>query len=223
MKLRGIIFDMDGVLCDSEALIAEAACQMFAEEHGVTVQPSDFIPFIGTGEERFLGGVAERYGVQLNFPTDKDRTYSLYLKNIPGRLQPLPGALDFIQRARAAGLKLAIATSADRIKMDGNLSEIGLPPRSFDACVTGSDITRKKPFPDIFLRAAERIGIPAGECLVVEDAVSGVTAAVAAGAVCLGITSSLPAEKLADAGARWTAPDLAHLPAELALPSFRAR
>ena len=62
-SLRGIIFDMDGVLCDSEPLIAEAAGRMFREKYGVPATPEDFQPFIGTGEDRFLGGVAEKYGV----------------------------------------------------------------------------------------------------------------------------------------------------------------
>ena len=217
MKIRGIIFDMDGVLCDSEALIAEAACLMFAERHGVVVQPSDFIPFIGTGEDRFLGGVAEKYGVLLSLPADKDLTYARYLDLIPGRLKALPGALAFVRRVRAAGLKLAVATSADRIKMTGNLAEIGLPETMFDACVTGSEIARKKPFPDLFLQAASRLGLPPANCLVVEDAVSGVQAAIAAGSLCLGLTSSLPAEALIAAGARWTAPDLRRVPDDLPL------
>ena len=68
---RGIFFDMDGVLCDSEALIAEAACRMFAERHGVRPRPEDFQPFIGTGEDRYLGGVAEKYGVALNRPATR--------------------------------------------------------------------------------------------------------------------------------------------------------
>ena len=217
MRIRGIIFDMDGVLCDSEALIAAAACLMFAERHGVTVQPADFAPFIGTGEDRFLGGVAEKSGVSLSLPADKEFTYARYLTLIPGRLKALPGALSFVRRARGAGLKLAVATSADRIKMTGNLAEIGLPETLFDACVTGSDIARKKPFPDLFLQAASRLGLTPAECLVVEDAVSGVQAATAAGSRCLGLTSSLPASALLAAGARWTAPDLQRVPEDLPL------
>ena len=77
-----VIFDMDGVLCASEPFIAEAGCRMFAEAHGVTVKPHDFIPFIGTGEDRFLGGVEEKYGVKLVMPRDKERTYAVYLEII---------------------------------------------------------------------------------------------------------------------------------------------
>ena len=151
--IAGVIFDMDGVLVESEPFIAEAAVRMFAEK-GVHVRPDDFRPFIGMGEDRFLGGVAEARGVVLDMPRDKDRTYEIYLELIPGRLEPLPGVAGFIGRCRGLGLKLAVASSADRVKVMGNLRELGLPPGTFDAVVVGEDILHKKPAPDIFLEAS---------------------------------------------------------------------
>ena len=214
-RFRGIIFDMDGVLCDSEVFICEAACRMFAENHHVQVRPEDFIPFVGTGENRYLGGVAEKHGVQLSLEKDKARTYALYLEIIKGRLPPLPGAVEFIRACRKEGLKLAVATSADRVKLDGNLKQIGVPPETFDFCVTGSDVEKKKPHPEVFLVAAQKIGLPPGECLVIEDAPNGILAGRAAGSPCLGITTSYDVATLMKAGADWTAPDLAHVPAAI--------
>ena len=211
--ILGVIFDMDGVLCDSEPFICEAARRMFADRHGLNVPAEDFIPFVGAGENRYLGGPAQKHGVQLDLESDKARTYAIYLEIIKGRLDPLPGAIEFVADCRAAGLKLAIATSADRIKMDGNLSQIGIASDSFDACVTGTDVDRKKPDPEIFLAAADRLGIPPDRCLVIEDAPNGVQAGKAAGSKVLGITSSFDAATLRAAGANWTAPDLAHVPA----------
>ncbi len=205
--LAGVIFDMDGVLVDSEPFIAEAAVRMFAEK-GVVVQHDDFRPFIGMGEDRFLGGVAEARGVVLEMPRDKIRTYEIYLGLIEGRLEPLPGVASFIARCRSRGLKLAVASSADRMKVEGNLRQLGLPSGTFVAVVVGEDIARKKPAPDIFLEAARRLGLEPSHCLVIEDAVSGVTAAKAAGSRCLGITTSFSAEKLASAGADWRAANL---------------
>ncbi|MFB3892828.1 MAG: HAD-IA family hydrolase [Phycisphaerae bacterium] len=209
---RGIIFDMDGVLCDSEPFICEAACRMFAERHGVTVKPEDFIPFVGAGENRYIGGVAEKYGIALDLARDKARTYEIYLDIIKGRLRPLAGAREFIADCRRRGLKLAVATSADRVKMEGNLREIGLPVSTFDTTVNGLEIERKKPFPDIFRLAARRLGLPNSECLVVEDAPNGIQAAKAAGSRCLGLTTSFDEKALRAAGADWTAKDLAHVP-----------
>jgi HAD superfamily hydrolase (TIGR01509 family) len=214
-ELRGVIFDMDGVLCDSEPFICEAACRMFAENHRIKVSPEDFIPFVGTGENRYLGGVAEKHGVTLDLERDKRRTYEIYIEIIRGRLEPLPGAREFIADCRRRGLKLAVATSADRIKMEGNLAQIRLPPETFDVTVNGLEIERKKPHPDIFVLAAKRLGLPPAECLVVEDAPSGIQAGRAAGSRCLGLTTSFAAEVLRKAGAEWTAPDLARVPEEV--------
>jgi beta-phosphoglucomutase len=210
--IRGIIFDMDGVLCDSEPFICEAACRMFVETYHATVKPEDFVPFVGAGEDRYVGGVAEKYGVRLTMPRDKERTYAVYLEIIRGRLQPLAGAREFVSEMRRRGMKLAVATSADRVKMEGNLREIGIPQDTFDAVVTGSEVARKKPAPDLFLRAAEKLGLAARQCLVVEDAPNGIVAAKAAGARALGIMSSFPDEKLRAAGADYTAADLANVP-----------
>jgi beta-phosphoglucomutase len=124
--LRGIIFDMDGVLVDSEPFICEAAMRMFEATYGQIVKREDFAPFVGAGEDRFIGGVAEKYGITLSMPRDKFRTYEIYLDIIRGRLDPLPGAVQFVRLVKSRGLKSAVATSADRVKTEGNLREIKL-------------------------------------------------------------------------------------------------
>jgi beta-phosphoglucomutase len=211
----GIIFDMDGVLCDSEHFICEAACAMFRQRFSQVVTREDFVPFVGAGENRYLGGVAEKYGIRLDMPADKDLTYAIYLQIIRGRLGPLPGVRQFIARCRNMGLKLAVASSADRIKVEGNLAEIGIGAETFDAVVTGSDVEHKKPHPELFLAAADRIGLPAGRCLVVEDAPNGIQAARAAGARCLALTTSFPEDILRAAGADYIAADLAQVGEEI--------
>jgi HAD superfamily hydrolase (TIGR01509 family) len=206
---------MDGVLVDSEPFIKEAGVRMFAEK-GYPVRANDFNPFVGTGEDHFLGGVAEKYGLPFDASHDKARTYAIYLELIRGRLKPLPGVFTFIKACRDHRLKVAVASSADSVKVKGNLHEIGLPPTTFDAIVNGSQVARKKPAPDIFLTAAERLGLPPAACLVVEDAVAGVAAARAAGARCLALTTSFPADRLQEAN--WIVADLAHAPTDILGP-----
>jgi HAD superfamily hydrolase (TIGR01509 family) len=211
-SIRGVIFDMDGVLVDSEPFICEAAMRMFEQTYRLIVKREDFIPFVGAGEDRFIGGVGEKYGVALSMPRDKFRTYEIYLEIIRGKLHPLPGAVDFVRAMRSRGMRTAVATSADRVKMEGNLREIGLSVSDFDAIVTGDDVERKKPDPQIFLLAAERIGLLPEACLVVEDAPNGVRAAKSAGTRCLGLMSSFSEATLREAGADYVAPDLATVP-----------
>lgn len=199
--MRGYIFDMDGVLCDSEELMAAAAIRMFKERYGIVLTKKDFDPFVGAGENRYLGGVAEKYGIPLQLPEDKDETYRLYCDCVVGLLDPLPGVLEFIKQASERGILLAVATSADDIKMEANLHEIGLDRALFSALVTGSQIEHKKPAPDIFLEAARRLELPPEDCIVFEDAINGVQAAKAAGCSCTGIASSFSKEALLEAGA----------------------
>jgi beta-phosphoglucomutase len=203
---------MDGVLLDSEEFMCESAIRMFAEK-GLTVRKEDFAPFVGMGENRYLGGVAEKYGCRFDLETDKARAYAIYAEITAGKLVPLPGVHAFIVRCRARNLKLAVATSADRIKMEINLRALGLPLGTFSITVNGLEVERKKPYPDIYLEAARRLGLKPHECLVVEDAVSGIEAGKAAGCRCLALMTSFPAEKLHRAD--WICNTLADAPEEV--------
>jgi beta-phosphoglucomutase len=209
MALKGILFDMDGVLVDSEAYIFEAARLMFLE-HGVVVTLEDAMPFVGTGENRYLSGMGERQGFEVDIERDKARTYAIYGEITRGRLKPLPGVVSFIHQCRSRGLKLAVASSADRVKIDINLREMGISPTTFDGIVSGQEVEHKKPFPDIFIKAAQGIGLHPNDCLVVEDAISGVTAGKSAGARCLALTTSFAAHQLAEAD--WICNNLADVP-----------
>src|SRR5438045_9458061 len=128
--LRGVVFDMDGVLVLSEEFIAAAAIAMFAEK-GHQVAVAEFRPFIGTGEDRFIGGVAERRGIPLDPARDKARTYEIYLELIRGKLQPLPGVQKFVETCRARNLVIAVASGAHAVKVEGNLREVGLSPNRY--------------------------------------------------------------------------------------------
>ena len=205
MKIQAVLFDMDGVLVDTERQICLAAVQMF-KELGITVQPDDFLPFVGAGENRYLGGVAEKYGVVFDIDAAKLRTYTIYGAIVHGQLEPLAGVRGFIARCRAKGVRTAIATSADLMKMEINLREIGLPAETFDATVNGLEVVHKKPSPEIYLTAAKRVGVAPEHCLVVEDAVNGVQAAKAAGMYCLALTTSFNAQQLKQAD--WICKDL---------------
>lgn len=196
--MRAAIFDMDGVLADSEPLICAAACAMFLEL-GVTVSPEDFLPFVGAGENRYIGGVAEKHGVALDIVKAKARTYELYLQMVPEHLHVFPGAVELVVACRAAGFVCAVASSADRIKVVANLRKIGLPPESWQAVVTAEDVERRKPDPALFLKAAELLGVAPAQCTVVEDAVNGIAAAKAAGMRCVAVASTFQAEQLLQA------------------------
>ena len=194
-KIQAVIFDMDGVLTDSELLINEAAIRMFREE-GLEVKPEDFLPFVGAGEQRYIGGVAEKYHLTMDLKTAKARTYELYLELVPDQLNAFPGATDLVRTCRSNALLVAVASSADDVKVKANLDKIGLPPAYWDAVVTGEEVRNKKPAQDIFIEAAKKLDVFPDECVVVEDAINGVIAAKAAGMSCIAVAHTFPADKL---------------------------
>ena len=206
--IKAVLFDMDGVLVDSEEFIRRAAIMMFAEK-GVKACDEDFFPFTGTGENRFLGGVAEKYGISLDIERDKARTYEIYEKITEGKLEALPGVQQTLHLCKSRNLKTAIATSADEIKMLINLKRIKLSADTFDVRIFADMITHKKPHPEIYLTAARYLHVLSSECLVIEDAPSGLQAGKAAAMKCLALTTSFSPEELSLAD--WIIRDLSEI------------
>jgi cytidine deaminase len=198
--ITAILFDMDGVLVDSERFISQAAIE-YLRTVGVEAKPEDFHPFVGAGEDRFIGGVAEQYGVSLDLGEAKRQTYGIYGRLVQDTLGAMDGVYRFIGNARKAGLALAVATSADRQKLEINLRAAKLDPSWFAVLLNGLDVERKKPHPDIYELAAKRLGVDPEACIVFEDATNGVRAAKTAGALCGGITTTFSEARLRAEGA----------------------
>ena len=197
--IKGILFDMDGVLIDSEPLILHAAISYFASL-GVSVKKEDFTPFIGAGDRKFLCGVAEKYGITLDFEEAKEQFFFLY-EDYAMEVGPLDGVHRFITNAKKAGLKIAVATSGAPAKVAINLKSIGLSESDFDLVVTGSMIKRNKPAPDIYQLASLAMGLPTEECLVMEDAINGIHAGIQAGCQVCALTTTFVVTALFEAGA----------------------
>ena len=109
-----VIFDMDGVLVHSEPVILEAAIKGL-REYGIDPKPEDFKPFIGTGENMFIGGVAEKYGIEF-VPEMKKRVYDIYDEIVCEKIEIVPGVYELLEYLAGKKVKMAIASSADERK-----------------------------------------------------------------------------------------------------------
>lgn len=198
-RQQAVLFDCDGVLVDSEAPLARIAA-MALRDFGIPAEPADFAPFVGMGEDAYIGGVAAQYGATFTMEL-KRHVYDKYIERCDEFVRPMPGIPELLRVLRAADWRLAMATSADRVKAVANLRILGMEDRGFDAVVTGDDVLRKKPYPDIYLEAARRCGVAPGDAWVIEDAESGIQAGKAAGMRVIGLTSTLPSARLTSAGA----------------------
>ena len=196
-----LVFDVDGVIADTESLNAQASVLMFGELYGVTVQPEDFRPFVGTGDERYVEGVAEQYGVKIDTAAAVlKRAESFFALLRSGPLPAAAGVLELVEAARSRpDVRLAIATSGQRAKQFPVIEGTGLRLEWFDVVITGDDVTRKKPDPQIYALAAARLGLEPSRCVVFEDAPVGVEAALAAGCRCVAVTGTVGPDELAAA------------------------
>ena len=168
-----------------------------------SVSPEEFIPFVGTGEANFLSGVAKQRGVS---EPDVAKLKGLFFQEYFSALREegggarisAPGARELVAACRAAGLRTAVASAADLVKVDASLDAVGFVPRSdyFDAVITADAFERLKPAPDAFLAAAAAVGTDPRNCVVIEDAPAGVSAARAAGMRVLGVCTTLSREQM---------------------------
>ena len=203
-KLYGLIFDVDGLIADTEPVNAMVTIKVFEDMFGLkSVRPADFIEGIGKGAEKFVKAAADVHNLNL---TEEQITAAAQLREQylikairEEQLPTFPGVLEIINAAlQSEDFRLAIATSASR-ELSRAILESAKVPYQKMVYVTGSEITRKKPDPQLFLTAASRMGIVPADCIVFEDAPSGVQAAKTAGAKCIAVTNSTTAENLSAA------------------------
>ncbi len=171
---------MDGVLVDGEPLHFEAVNDLLREE-GRSMSFEEYRPHMGT--KYGWTEMIREFGLSRPHSYYTTRFKAEMVERYRERSEPLPGAVELVGALRAEGVPLAIASSSILPWVEACLGRIGLLD-SFDQFVTGSDVERGKPAPDVYLLAARRLGLAPETCLAIEDAPAGILAAKAAGMVC---------------------------------------
>jgi HAD superfamily hydrolase (TIGR01509 family) len=192
MIAQAVIFDLDGLLVDTESL-AMRALESAAPEFGIIAPQWFRHSLIGISADQCLLMVLDRFGE--TFPAEDylaraSREMEALVSR--GELKCKPGAIELLQRIDEVGLPKAVATSSSRAKAMLHLRHVELLER-FDAIVTRDDVAKGKPAPDLFLEAARRVGVPPVRCVVLEDSHNGVRAASAAGACVIMVPDLLAA------------------------------
>ena len=201
-----VIFDMDGVLVDGEPLHYEVVRRLLAEED-VEFGMDDYQRYLGTTLESTWSDLRERYGLSRSYEWYAAAYDREVVRSYREEAELLPGAEALLALLAEAAVPLALASSSNREWVDAALDSLGLR-RFFDQTVAGDEVSRGKPDPEIYLRAAERLGAAPGSCVAVEDAPAGIASARAAGmsvvAVRTPMTDGLPLTE-----ANWTIDSLA--------------
>jgi HAD superfamily hydrolase (TIGR01509 family) len=180
-----VIFDMDGVLIDSEPIHVEATRGLLAD-YGVVYEPSHDENFYGCTDREVFRALAARYAL----PAGEAALAEAWIRRVVGLLsvplEPMAGVPGVLRELQAGGVRLALASSSAPPIIAATLAGLGIDGL-FELTVSGHDVERGKPAPDIFLEAIRRLGLPAGSCLIIEDSYNGLTAACAAGIPCVAI------------------------------------
>lgn len=203
--MRGVVFDLDGTIVDNMAVHAEAFA-IFADRHGLPpLTMGDRARLDGKRNRDIFPDLFQRALAEDFLHACIQEKESLYRELSRGRLEPLPGLLRLLDALDAAAVPTAIATSAPAENVAHSLRELRLAER-LTRVVRSDRVARGKPFPDVFLAAAELIRVAPGQCLAFEDAPAGLQAARAAGMTVVAVTTGFSTEALGTLG---TTPDLA--------------
>jgi beta-phosphoglucomutase-like phosphatase (HAD superfamily) len=184
MGIKAVVLDMDGLMLDTEPLY-KAAWQQACAELGFDLNDQFYSRLIGRPNRDCERELMHLFGPGFPMTRFTARWPELWRSSVSVRGIPLKaGLLAFLSFVDEHALLSAVATSSDRAYTEFSLQSAGLVGR-FDAIVTGEQVTRGKPAPDIYLEAARRLGLDPGECVALEDSDAGVLAASAAGMVTL--------------------------------------
>ncbi len=199
-----VIFDMDGVLLDSEPLHYEAV-RLILEEQGVDFPLEDYFRYLGTTLTSTWDDLCERYPISMPFEDFEGRYNSDVLAQYLAGAPLIGGARALVAQLRDAGVPIAVASSSHRIWVDAALSGAGLS-EYFDQTTAGDEVSMGKPSPEIYLKAAEKLGFEPADCIAVEDAPAGVESASAAGMRVVLVRSELTNDL--DLASDWQVDDL---------------
>jgi beta-phosphoglucomutase len=197
-NFEALIFDMDGVLIDSEPLHARAKREALLEA-GVIVPESLFASYIGRSDKAMIYELAAEHGLNEQRSVEiLVRKHHIY-ESLEHTLRPVPGAIEFVHWAKSR-YRLALATSATNRNREAALKSLQIESM-FEVAVDSASFSQPKPSPEVFQIALERLDLAPTACLAIEDAVNGIVAARAAGCFSAGLTTSFSEASLREAGA----------------------
>ncbi len=188
-KIEAVIFDMDGVIIDSEPLYFKIQEQLF-NDLGFTVSKQEYDTFIGAGMQLMWEKLCSKHNLPFTIKQliimNNELIYNTF--NNLNSLQATDDFISFLTCIKEKGIKTAVASSTSKKIINVILSKLGII-QEFDVVISSEEVLQGKPEPDIFLEAATRLNVDPKKCIVIEDSTNGVKAAARAGMKCIGFSN----------------------------------
>ncbi|OOC61900.1 HAD family hydrolase [Paenibacillus ihbetae] len=186
--IQAFIFDMDGVIIDSEPLHFEVDIQVM-KDFGASITQEQLEKYVGMTNPEMWKLIREEYQLQRTVSEIIDYQLSNKIKILTAReMEPIDGIRELLADLKAGGIPVGIASSSPPVFIKAVLDKFGLLD-AFNCIVSGEEVERGKPAPDVYLKAAELLGVEPASCMVLEDARHGIAAAKAAGMQCIGFVN----------------------------------
>lgn len=195
--MKAVIFDMDGVLVETEPFHTRAVKEIL-EEAGIDISEDEILEYVGLAYPEKLKIIFSKKSTDRDIPELLKKIHQRYRDLIKGKVKLMEGALELIEKFSNNGFKIALVTASNDSQTSIVLSNTDMK-KYFDIVVTSNDVKNKKPDPECYLLASKKLEIKPDQCLVIEDSVYGVTAAKKAGMKCIALTSTTDRNKLKDA------------------------
>jgi len=209
-RATALLFDMDGVLIDSEIAHKRAKEQAF-RRFGIELSDSIYSSYVGRPDATMIDEILhQRNESHITINEILAIKNQLFLCELEGNIHPISGAIEFLRWA-ASRYRIALATSAAPAVRAASLTMFGVDANLFEVIVDSSQVTLPKPHPEVFLKAAAGLGVSARECWVIEDSLNGIRAAKSAGCVAVGLTTTFDAAHLSNGGADIVASDFSQI------------
>ena len=196
-KLRAVLWDLDGVIADTGRYHYRAWQEIFTPM-GIDFTEEHFIKHFGQRNDTIIRDSVGRVISQEELEDIAVRKEKAYRRLVAHNIRALPGSIDLLKELEKNGIPSAIASSAPPENVNVIINGLGIEGL-FQAIACGREVTEGKPSPQIFLKAAEKLGVSPPDCVVIEDAVAGVTGAKRAGMKCVAVTNSHSGDSLREA------------------------
>ncbi|MBN1074250.1 HAD family phosphatase [Clostridium botulinum] len=186
--MRAFIFDMDGVIIDSEPIHRQVHGEIM-NTLGINISKGELALYAGATNEYIFTKLKERYGIKKSVSELMDYKSKLIINKVKEEsLEPINGIRELLNALRKNNIKIAIGSSSPRSLIEAVIDKFNLHS-AFDCIVSGEEVERSKPYPDVYIEVRKKLGINPEKCIVVEDSHNGVQAAKSAGMKCIGFNN----------------------------------